>query len=296
MAAIRGWCGRLVVPIPRVEVFRRAWRTERRARRARCTGVGDRPAVGRGGVQAPPRRGAAAPRPRGAHAPARGRPRAGARAGRAPSRGRLPPRHALAPAQPLLVQHELRRALLAGRSDVAALPRTRAPWLPPPRWQEPGSFSGCRRTRRPTGAGWGGLLAPQAARRARRGGPAQGTTPWACPLPRSISSDPAPCTCSPRGAASPRRRWCSPTCPAWPGTRAGGAAAARRHAAAGRAHRAGAGGPLLRPERLRARALSLLRPDPRGPWPSRCTGRCVCSRRSRAPCCSRRGCARRVSG
>ena len=57
------------------------------------------------------------------------------------------------PLKPFWFRQELRQALLNGRASVAALLRTWAPWLLLPRWREPGSFSGPRRPRRPTGAG-----------------------------------------------------------------------------------------------------------------------------------------------
>lgn len=48
------------------------------------------------------------------------------------------------PVKPFWFRIELRRALLIGRSRLAGLIRTKAPWLLPPRWREFGSFSNPR--------------------------------------------------------------------------------------------------------------------------------------------------------
>jgi hypothetical protein len=46
------------------------------------------------------------------------------------------------PVKPFWLRAEARAALLAGRSRIAGLVRTHAPWLLPQRWRRPGSFSG----------------------------------------------------------------------------------------------------------------------------------------------------------
>jgi hypothetical protein len=49
------------------------------------------------------------------------------------------------PVKPFWLKDELRGALLEWRSGAAGVVRARAPWLLPPRWREPGSFSRPRR-------------------------------------------------------------------------------------------------------------------------------------------------------
>ena len=86
------------------------------------------------------------------------------------------------PLKPFWFRHELRQALLAARSRVAALLRGRAPWLLPPRWREPGSFSGpCR----PAESGRGAAVAPPPATTDPR---PTSRPPFTSPLPAANGS------------------------------------------------------------------------------------------------------------
>jgi hypothetical protein len=57
------------------------------------------------------------------------------------------------PVKPFWARVELRQALLGARSVIGRALRTRAPWLVPARWREPGSFSRPRRPIPPKVAG-----------------------------------------------------------------------------------------------------------------------------------------------